>query len=272
MATFKGTATEKNLGSLVHSRVCVFRANWFFYGYHFALDYRFTYIQHLNIRIVFWRLSELRYHNHNTKKKPLKIAKNRKKLQLWRWKKMYGTGSSRYQGNWSVNMMADFCWTLKREMPRENVGNEKGTRCVGHLKTKESDTNEEQFEIHDLPSFYIYYFLRFCIDLWMFEIIRFCTCIPCIKIYNTRNIHIIVFNKFFKNFYYCNFLQFFSVFAIYSNFGGLMGQINFRFRFSGSNYMKIIYSIQAYQIFFISITAVFRNLLKFWRVNGPNKL
>lgn len=27
---------------------------------------------------------------------------------------------SRYQGNWSVNMMADFCWTLKREVPEEN--------------------------------------------------------------------------------------------------------------------------------------------------------
>ena len=28
---------------------------------------------------------------------------------------------SRYQGNWSVNMMmADFCWTLKREISREN--------------------------------------------------------------------------------------------------------------------------------------------------------
>ncbi|XP_044578330.1 uncharacterized protein LOC123260976 [Cotesia glomerata] len=27
---------------------------------------------------------------------------------------------SRYQGNWSVNMMADFCWMLKREVPKEN--------------------------------------------------------------------------------------------------------------------------------------------------------
>lgn len=27
---------------------------------------------------------------------------------------------TRYQGNWNINMMADYCWTLKRDIPKED--------------------------------------------------------------------------------------------------------------------------------------------------------
>ena len=27
---------------------------------------------------------------------------------------------TRYQGRWDVNMMAEFCWNLKRDIPKEN--------------------------------------------------------------------------------------------------------------------------------------------------------
>ena len=31
----------------------------------------------------------------------------------------------RYQGRWDENMMSDYCWTLKRDLPQEKVQKEK---------------------------------------------------------------------------------------------------------------------------------------------------
>ena len=100
---------------------------------------------------------------------------------------------SRYQGNWNVNIMEDFCWTLKREIPREN-------------------RKRKNYQI-----------------LYLYSMHQ-----------NLQETYIIVFNKFSYLFITAISCNFFRFFAIYSNFAGLTGKINFRFRFSGLNYMKII--------------------------------
>ncbi|XP_074114262.1 uncharacterized protein LOC141537273 [Cotesia typhae] len=35
--------------------------------------------------------------------------------------------ASRYQGKWNVNIMADHCWTLKRDVPDENRKRKRNT-------------------------------------------------------------------------------------------------------------------------------------------------
>jgi hypothetical protein len=39
----------------------------------------------------------------------------------------------RYQGKWSLNMLADYCWTLKRDVPQATYSR-KSTTAIFHVR------------------------------------------------------------------------------------------------------------------------------------------
>ena len=48
-----------------------------------------------------------------------------------------------YQGRWDKQMMADFCWLLKRAVAGENKKKERGIHSVGSLTIKEQGKDEQ---------------------------------------------------------------------------------------------------------------------------------
>lgn len=49
---------------------------------------------------------------------------------------------TRYQGRWDENMMADFCWMLKRDMPKENRKRKSLHRSFDEKRTRYSSKND----------------------------------------------------------------------------------------------------------------------------------
>jgi hypothetical protein len=41
----------------------------------------------------------------------------------------------RYQGKWSLSMLADYCWTLKRDIPQETYSRKSTSYFLGNVKT-----------------------------------------------------------------------------------------------------------------------------------------